>query len=92
MTISPAWRLVLYNLMAALPIWVEFVRNSQDFTFRGLMNPALNSIYAMVVVTLAKTAPTNGDEPQDVNVVNKPGKPVPVSEQPPLANPVKPGK
>lgn len=82
MTLSPAWRLVLYNMMAILPIWVNFAKTSQDFTFRGLLVPALDSFYAMAVVTLAKTAPTKDDEPQNVNVVNTPRQPVPVAEQP----------
>jgi hypothetical protein len=82
MTISPQLRLILYNLMAALPVWVDFAKSSQDFSFRGLLNPILNSLYAMVVVTLAKTAPTNDDEPQKVNVVNKAANPVPTTEAP----------
>lgn len=80
MTISSGWRLLLYNAMAALPIFIDFAKNSQDFTPRGLVNPTLNALYAMVLITLAKTAPTNGDEPQKVDVVNKPGAPIPVKE------------
>jgi hypothetical protein len=83
MTLSSGWRLALYNLMSALPIWVNFVHNSQDFSFRGLLGPALDSLYAMVVVTLAKTAPTgDADAIQPVRIVNTAARPVPVSEQP----------
>lgn len=80
MTISQRSRLLLYNVMAALPIWVNFVHNSQDFSFRGMMAPFLDSLYAMVVVTLAKTAPTNDDDTQKVKITNKSGEPVPVKE------------
>lgn len=80
MTLTPGWRLLLYNVMAALPIWVNFVHNSQDFSFRGMMAPILDSMYAMVVVTLAKTAPTSDGEPQKVDVVNKPSQAIPVKE------------
>ena len=81
MTISPGWRLFLYVMMSILPVWVDFFKNSQDFSFRGLMNPLLNSMYAAVVVTLAKTAPTNDDtDTQNVKVINKPGDPVPTTQ------------
>ena len=82
MTISPLWRLMLYITMAILPVWIDFFKVSTDYSFRGLMMPVLLSINSAVIVALAKTAPTNDDEPQKVNVVNKPANPVPTTEAP----------
>lgn len=59
MTISPAARLALYIIMSILPIWIDFFKISTDYSFRGLMMPILVSLNAGVIVTLAKTAPTN---------------------------------
>lgn len=82
-TISPASRLLLYIGMSILPVWIDFFKVSTDYTFRGLMMPCLISVNAAIIVTLAKTAPATGDEPQKVSVVNTPKHPVPVTEAAP---------
>lgn len=58
-TLSHTTRLILYIAMAILPVWIDFFKVSTDYSVRGLAMPILTSVNAAVIVTLAKTAPTN---------------------------------
>jgi len=55
MTVPEWFKLSLYMIAPVVPIWSDFFAKSNDFTFRGLMMPALSSLTSAVAVLLART-------------------------------------
>lgn len=74
MFVSERTRLLLYILMAVLPVWIDFFTKSTDYSIRGLAMPILVSINQAVIVTLAKTALRSPTKP--IEIATPPGQPL----------------
>ncbi len=82
MTISDGWRLVLYMLASMFPVWLDWLAKSQDLSLRGMLTPIMSSLYAAIIVALAKTsAKMDHPSPQEVKVTNTAKDPVKTEEQ-----------
>ncbi len=68
MIVNDWFRLFLYIAAMVIPIWTKFFTTSTDYTMRGLMIPALESVLAAVVVMLARTKGRTIDGPAQVDV------------------------
>lgn len=61
----PEWfRLTLYVMVAVLPVWIDFFTKSTDYSFRGLMMPALGSMLTACTVILARTKSIESQPPE----------------------------
>ena len=75
------------GLSVTRPVWQKFVTTSLDFSLRGLLIPAIDSVGIACVIIIARTRNplVDGEPPTKVEVTNKPSNPVPtddVKEQP----------